>query len=149
MCISLYLTVFICVFIYIYLYLHSDSRKVQELVLMVRSLFCCVCGKPTFHAPFIDNTALYCRFCSQKMCVWHLWDASPQKFGNDIENVQPMIETSTHREWICYGCKHPKYKDFYRKVMCIILIYIYTYLKYRQIQLHDVYFTGKISCCNK
>ena len=64
---------------------------------MMRFMFCLFCSKLNKSTSTISDDSVYCRYCGQKCCVYHLLEMDS---GYDYEEIM-----KNQTSWICINCQ--------------------------------------------
>ena len=98
-------------------YIYTVTGKTLRLMRGLRAQHCLFCGK-------LDNTTnrfapdcVYCQYCGQCSCYYHIRDNEPERFeNNNIDTT--TIPDDLKLSWTCINCRGPHHNIFEVKYLC-------------------------------
>ena len=103
---------FVCYYypnIYIY-NIHIEYKYIVDgsalkLARAIRQSFCNMCSKYNFTEIRFPKSSVFCKYCTQKMCIYHLQDLTTTK----IESPETIADYDEAKRQVlcCVGCRNP------------------------------------------
>ena len=90
---------------YIYVYIYTVDGSAIKLARAVRQSFCNMCSKYNFTQIRYPQSSVFCRFCTQKMCIHHLQDLTTQTLETE-DNIRGY-PSRERQKLCCKGCRNP------------------------------------------
>ena len=70
----------------------------------MRQSFCLMCGYFNFTTTRFPSDCVFCKYCSQKMCIHHLHDLRPRKWTAD-DDYASLSNVNARLGLCCKACK--------------------------------------------
>ena len=86
------------------IYTYTVDLSALKLARAMRQSFCLMCGYFNFTKTRFPSDSIFCKYCSQKMCMHHLRDLKPHKWTSN-KDYASLSDLHSRLTLCCKACK--------------------------------------------